>query len=173
MDSSHHTAWPTSLFEFSYFSTALLWYYTYHILANVLALMQTSTSFPSLQAPCSLAGLWKLVNLGPKPGLPSGEDLFHTCGILGVIHGAGSEKVTLRELDESPPNWWWLKWLLWQLISHPSLLSPTCSDGIKESYMPLMCNRRQGCLLLLMYLLVFSVNWSLETHGRYFPFQIH
>lgn len=100
---------------------------------------------------------------------PSGEDPFHKRVIRGVIPEAMSEEVTFRELDESPPNWWWPKWLCcdgWPVFFHSLLLSPACSDGIKESSMLLTCNRRQGCLLFLMYLSS-DIFWEFESRNTW------
>ena len=64
--------------------------------------MQMFTFFPSLQAPYSLPGLWRSISLAQKPGLPFERTSSTHVASWGVIHGAVSEEVVLRELHENP-----------------------------------------------------------------------
>ena len=98
--------------------------------------MQMFTFFPSLQAPYSLPGLWRSISLAQKPGLPFERTSSTHVASWGVIHGAVSEEVILRELHENPYKLgrWWLK--------------PPCCDIPFFCSLLCVCSVTQMCLTL-------------------------
>lgn len=162
MDSSHHMAWHIPFCEFSYFSTAPLWFF----LTFCLVFWRWG------RCPLSFLVCQHLRSVNTrKPWTKAWSALWREL----LPHSRSSERRgwhSLRELMS--PHWTGDAQSDSVVTTNQSptpLLLFAGGDGIKM--LGDLTGSKTAFYSLCISLLVLSVNCSLETHGRHFASQIH